>query len=257
MAFPDTAAPFTVVIPARMGSTRFPGKMLAVLGGQTVLARTFRQACQSRAEQVLIATDHPDIAAEASRIGATAVLTDPSLPSGTDRTAAALAQLPHPPARVVNVQGDEPFIDPAHINAVGEMLAAGAVIATLAIPVQAPEELSNPNTVQVVLGRAGQALYFSRWPIPYPRATGGAADLSVYPYLRHVGIYGFQTEALRAVVALPPSPLELAESLEQLRWLEAGYPVQVRQVAGTGMGIDTPADLAAAEAWLAAQPSLG
>ncbi len=234
-----------------MGSTRFPGKMLAMLAGQTVLERTYRQACQSQATQVLIATDHPDIAAEARRIGATTLLTDPALPSGTDRMAAALAQLPQLPARVVNVQGDEPFINPGHIDAVGSMLAAGASIATLAMPVQSADELANPNTVQVVLNRAGQALYFSRWPIPYPRASGGRPDLSLYSYLRHVGIYGFQTEVLQAVVAMPPSPLELAESLEQLRWLEAGYAIQVQQVEGTGMGIDTPEDLAAAEAWLA------
>jgi len=245
-----TRAPFWVLIPARMGSTRFPGKMLACLEGQTVLERTFRQASMSDASEVVVVTDHPQIEEVAQSFGARVLMTDPTLPSGTDRCAAGLWQIDKQPLRMVNVQGDEPFINPNHINQVASMLADGAPIATLGIPITQNEVLTNPNIVKIVLGVGGKALLFSRHPIPYARATGGVADVTVYPYVRHLGIYGFQTSILHELVALKPSALELTESLEQLRWLENGYPIQVALVDEAGPGIDTPNDLSAAEAWL-------
>ena len=239
-----------------MASTRFPGKMLARLGGMTVLERTYRQACRSRAAEVAIVTDHADIASEARAFGASVLMSDPSLPSGTDRCAAGLALLGGDHERVINVQGDEPFIDPGHIDAVAAMLANGAEIATLALPITETAELANPNAVKVVLDAKGKALLFSRYPLPYNRGASGVPDAAAYPHLRHMGIYGFQARILEEVVRLPPSLLELLESLEQLRWLEAGYRIQVGVVAGSAPGIDTPEDLAAAEVWLASQTDL-
>jgi len=230
--------------------------MLAPLRGQSVLERTYRQAMQSNAAKVVIATDHAAIAQEARRLGAPVVLTDPDLLSGTDRCAAALASLPAPPPFVINVQGDEPFMNPAHINTVAALLATGAAIATLAMPIHLAEVVLNPNIVKVALASDGHALLFSRSVIPYNRATAGLPDVAAYPYLRHLGIYGFKTEVLQALVQLPPSSLELTESLEQLRWLQAGYRILVGHADEAGPGIDTPQDLEAAEAWLAKKEKL-
>lgn len=248
-----TTPSFRVLIPARMASTRFPKKMLALLAGMPVLERTYRQAMQSGAEEVVIVTDHKDLRKLAEGFGARVLMTDPDLPSGTDRCAAGLLQLPAGPSLVVNVQGDEPFIDPAHIDTVAAMLASGADIATLALPITQIEDLASPNTAKVLLDRHGFAMMFSRYPLPYRRASGGVPDPAAYPHLRHVGIYGFQTHVLEEVVKLPTSPLELMESLEQLRWLEAGYRIRVGLVEGSAPGIDTPEDLAAAERWLTQQ----
>jgi 3-deoxy-D-manno-octulosonate cytidylyltransferase len=192
-----------------------------------------------RLDRALVATDDERIAAAVRGAGGEAVLTSPQAASGTDRLAEAARTVP---ADVyVNIQGDEPMMSPENVDrTVGTLLEApGRGIATLAIPMPAAEA-ADPNTVKVAVARDGRALYFSRSPIPYFRQGEPA-------YRKHLGLYAYRAETLRAIAALPPSPLERAESLEQLRWLEAGHAIWVGEAATDSIGVDTPADLARAE----------
>lgn len=237
------------VIPARLGSTRFPGKPLARLDGRPLVAHVVDRARESRRlSRLVVATDDERIAAAARDAGAEAVLTPASLPSGTDRVAAALRELGEPGRTdvVVNIQGDEPFLPGRAIDRCLELLEADteASLATLAVPLEAAEAPS-PHVVKVVLDGRGKALYFSRAVVPY-----GATETARY---RHVGLYAFRRAYLERFVDLGPSPLERAEGLEQLRALEDGARIVVAIGDWAVLGVDTPEDLARAERRLAAR----
>jgi 3-deoxy-manno-octulosonate cytidylyltransferase (CMP-KDO synthetase) len=228
------------VIPARFASVRFPGKPLSPLAGKPMVLHVWEAArAARRLGRVVVATDDERIASCVRDAGGEARMTSPDARSGTDRVAEVARSLP---ADVyVNLQGDEPLMPGENVDRVVETLLAGGdrAIATLAIP--APKETAtDPNVVKVALARDGRALYFSRSAIPYFR--GGEPE-----YRKHLGIYAYRAGALADIAALPPSPLERAESLEQLRWLEAGYTIWVGEAAGDSIGVDTPADLAEAE----------
>jgi 3-deoxy-manno-octulosonate cytidylyltransferase (CMP-KDO synthetase) len=228
------------VIPARYASVRFPGKPLAPLAGRPMVVHVLEAVRSARrVDRVLVATDDPRIATCVQGAGGEAILTSPTAASGTDRVAEVARRIP---ADVyLNVQGDEPLMPGENIDrAVGALLdGPGRTLATLAFPLEA-EAAGDPNTVKVVVAHDGRALYFSRSPIPYYRQGPPA-------YRKHLGIYAYRADALATVAALPPSPLERAESLEQLRWLEGGYTIWVGEAAGDSIGVDTPADLAHAE----------
>lgn len=234
------------IIPARYASTRLPGKPLVDLGGQTMIQRVVAQAQQARLSRVVVATDDARILDHVHSFGGEAVLTSPDHPSGTDRVRDAYEQLGAPPAAcIVNIQGDEPFIQPAQINALVDLFAGAAPppLATLVKPVVSDEELFSPHLPKVVLDQAGHALYFSRHPVPYQRQHAPEHWRRHHRYLRHIGLYAYRPDVLRAITQLPPSPLELAESLEQLRWLEAGYKILTAETELASLGIDTPEDV--------------
>jgi 3-deoxy-manno-octulosonate cytidylyltransferase (CMP-KDO synthetase) len=247
---------FHVVIPARYASTRLPGKPLLDIGGRPMVQRVVEQACASGADRVIVATDDTRIAAAVQdprgRQHPIAMMTDPGLPSGTDRVAAVATQLGWDEGTVVvNVQGDEPFMPPALIDQVAELLMRDefAGIATLATPIESLGEFLDPNVVKVVAADDGAALYFSRAPIPWTRDSvqEGAGPREFGGAMRHVGIYAYRVGALRRLTSLPPSALESREKLEQLRALQNG----MRIVVGTcrvppGPGVDTGTDLARA-----------
>ena len=241
---------FTVLIPARLASTRLPDKPLADIGGVPMVVRVARRAEQSSAAQVVVAADSARIADACSAHGVRAVLTRADHPSGSDRLAEACEQLGlDGDDLVVNVQGDEPLIDPALIDAVGTLLRQRpqASMSTAAHAIASVAEFSNPNVVKVVLQADGLALYFSRAPIPWWR-DGFAQGVNALPDpapLRHIGIYGYRASFLRRFPQLEPAPLERTESLEQLRVLWHGERIAVH-VSETrpGPGIDTPEDLA-------------
>jgi 3-deoxy-manno-octulosonate cytidylyltransferase (CMP-KDO synthetase) len=245
---------FRVVIPARFGSTRLPGKPLLDIAGRPMIQRVVERACASAAAEVLVATDDERVAAvvrDPRRPDVQiAVMTDPALASGTDRVAAVATARHWPDAAiVVNVQGDEPFLPPQLIDQAALALAADpqASIATLATPVRSLTEMLDPNVVKVVTDVQGHALYFSRAPIPWNRGDAGAAATSLRDFggaLRHLGLYAYRVSALRRLTALEPSPLEIRERLEQLRALQHGLAVVVAQaVVVPAPGVDTPADL--------------
>ena len=246
--------PFHVVIPARYASTRLPGKPLLDIGGVPMIQRVVMQACASRADEVLVATDDERIAAAVSDPRAPgkriAVMTDPALPSGTDRVAAVADARGWPDATiVVNVQGDEPFLPPRLIDQVAGLLERDplAAIATLAAPIDGLEEFLDPNVVKVVTAQDGAALYFSRAPIPWTRdgSTSGAAGQGEFGgSMRHVGMYAYRVAALRTLTAMAPSNYEQREKLEQLRALEAGLRIVVAVcIEPPGPGVDTESDL--------------
>ena len=255
---------FHVVIPARYASTRLPGKPLLDIGGRTMIQRVVEQAAASGADEVIVATDDARIAAavhDPRRIGASiAVMTDPELPSGTDRVAVvATARGWSDDTIVVNVQGDEPFVPPCLIDQVAQLLAddPAASIATLAAPIDSLHDYLDPNVVKVVHAAAGAALYFSRAPIPWSRdgaPSGVASQAEFAGALRHVGMYAYRVGALQRITALSPSSLELTEKLEQLRALQAGMRIVVAECAEPpGPGIDTAVDLERARARVAGQ----
>lgn len=239
---------FTVLIPARLASTRLPQKPLADLGGKPMIVRVAERARQSGALRVLVATDHAEIAAACLAHGVECRMTDPDHASGTDRIAEVAAALALPASEVVvNVQGDEPFIDPALIAAVAGLIGPGVPMATAAHAIRSMDDLRNPNVVKVVLNREGLALYFSRAPIPWNRdayaqqpAVLSEEDIP----LRHIGLYAYRNDFLQDYASLTPSPLEQIEALEQLRVLWHGYPLAV-YVTGEApiAGVDTPEDL--------------
>ncbi|SMP57606.1 3-deoxy-manno-octulosonate cytidylyltransferase [Noviherbaspirillum suwonense] len=239
---------FTVIIPARLASTRLPGKPLADLGGKPMVVRVAERAALSGAARVIVATDHADILAACREHGVAAHLTRADHPSGTDRiaeVAAAIGLLPD--AVVVNVQGDEPLIDPALVAATAALISADVPMATAAHPIADAADLFNPNVVKVVLDARGRALYFSRAAVPWHR-DGFAQSTAVLPAglqpLRHIGLYAYSQSFLQAYPGLPVSPLEQIEALEQLRVLWNGYAIAVH-LAGEApaAGVDTPEDL--------------
>lgn len=241
---------FKIVIPARYASSRLPGKPLADLAGKPMVVRVAERASQSGASEVLVATDHEDVSAAVERHGFAAVMTRVDHASGTDRIAEVAAQRGWDDnVLVVNVQGDEPFIEPRLINQVaGELAAdAAAAVATACHPVGSAEEFFNPNVVKVVCDIRGHALYFSRAPIPWPRDAFAADRTQLpedLPAKRHIGIYAYRRSFLRRYGALSPSPLEEFEALEQLRVLWHGFQIRVAEIMhAPEAGVDTPDDL--------------
>jgi 3-deoxy-manno-octulosonate cytidylyltransferase (CMP-KDO synthetase) len=236
-------------IPARYGSTRLPGKPLLPIAGRPMIEHVYRRAAQAPGlARVVVLTDDPRVAEAVEAFGGAWMMTPADCASGTDRIAWAARDWDDATA-VVNVQGDEPLVDPEVIGRLAGHLAAHPddPVVTVAAPAR-EEELADPNAVKTVLDRRGYALYFSRAAIPYPRRTaaeGGAAPL------KHLGLYGYQKEALLALAALPPSPLETSEALEQLRALEHGIPIRVLLAAAASPGVDTEADRTRVEALLA------
>ena len=240
---------FTVIIPARLASTRLPNKPLADLGGKPMIVRVAERALDSGASRIVVATDHADIAAACAEHGIEACMTRADHPSGTDRiaeVARALGLLPE--AVVVNLQGDEPLIDPALLDAAAACIVPGVPMATCAHPLHDAADAFNPNVVKVVLDKFQRALYFSRATIPWHRdgfaATRAALPESYQP-LRHIGLYAYSNEFLQRYPGLSASPLEAIEALEQLRVLWHGVPIAVHITphAPPG-GVDTPEDLA-------------
>ncbi len=251
-------ADFVVAIPARYAASRLPGKPLRLLGGEPLVLHVARRALAAGAREVWVATDDARIADALAGSGVRIAMTSPDHASGTDRLAecASLARWSDDVV-VVNLQGDEPFAPAAGIRAVAESLvASGAPMSTLATPIDDISALFDPNTVKLVRAGSGDALYFSRAPLPWPR-DAFARDRETLPpdgaWLRHIGIYAYRAGFLKLFATLPPSPLERIESLEQLRALEAGHRISVEIApAAFPPGIDTPEDLDRAERHLAA-----
>ena len=245
-----------IVIPARYASTRFPGKPLAQLGGKPIIDHVYSKAAALDCQKAVVATDDERIYNHmVATFGKESVMmTSDRHRSGTDRcgeVAETLSKKGEHYDVVINLQGDEPFVDNDQLNTLIKGFENPAVqIATLKTRIHSNEELLSPNNVKVVCSANGQALYFSRLPIPYCRDCEGAADCNNTDYFKHVGIYGFRTSTLAEVCRLPISRLESCEKLEQLRWLEAGYVIAVYETTHSNIGIDTPADLAEAERWL-------
>lgn len=236
------------IIPSRYASTRFPGKPLAMIKGKTMIRRVCEQAWKSRLDAVVVATDDMRIADEVLSFGGQYVLTDPNHQSGTDRCNEALDILDNQYDAVVNIQGDEPFIDPKQINLLIDLISqADTQIASLVRRIDDEDELFSPNVVKVVMDKEGNALYFSRNPIPFMRNVAREQWLEKGDYYQHIGIYAYKTEVLRRVAEMKPSALERAESLEQLRWLENGLSIRLAVTDGLTVSIDTPNDLAKAE----------
>ncbi len=236
------------IIPARYASTRFPGKALAHINGKTMIQRVCEQAKKARSlQRVLVATDHAGIADHVRSFGGEVVMTRPDHPSGTDRCYEALQKSGLTADFVINIQGDEPFLHPQQINQLAAILGPTIELATLARPLTDAERLFSPHTPKVIFDRHGDALYFSRHPLPYVRGTAPGDWLSQHKFYQHIGIYAYRTDVLAAVTRLPPSPLEKAESLEQLRWLEHGYRIRVALTDYDTFGIDTPEDLIRAQ----------
>lgn len=249
---------FVVLIPARLASTRLPDKPLADIGGLPMVVRVAQRAALSGAQRVVVAADDERIVQACAAHGVQALLTRQDHPSGSDRLAEACALLALPDdAIVVNVQGDEPLIDPALIDAVAEALARRpeAAMSTAVHAIESLDDYLNPNVVKAVTDDAGMALYFSRAPIPWPRdlaAAGAPTRLPSPAPLRHIGIYGYRAGFVRQFPRLAPSPLERLESLEQLRALWHGHRIAVHvSAAAPGPGVDTPADLERVRALLA------
>lgn len=238
---------FIGIIPARYASTRFPGKPLAMLGNKTVIERVYTRASKAL-DEVAVATDDSRIYEVVEAFGGKAIMTSPNHRSGTDRCFEAFEKSSSDADVIINIQGDEPFIDPAQIEALkGCFDSENVEIATLIRPFDRAlgiDALVNPNSPKVVCDNNENAIYFSRSVIPYLRSE---PDMSRWPekiqYYTHVGIYAFRSATLAKLVKLPQAPLEIAESLEQLRWLSAGYKIRTAITECPTIGIDTPADL--------------
>ncbi len=227
------------VIPARYDSTRFAGKVLAKDTGKFLIQHTYERACLARLPQkVIIAADDEKVVAAAKSFGAKCVLTSPEHQSGTDRIAEAVRDMDV--EIVVNLQADEPEIDPSNIDHLAKLLVENPdyPMATLAADFADAKQVADPNIVKVIVDRKGGAIYFSRSPIPYDREKAGIGD--VQQYLRHIGIYAYRKKFLLEITALPQTPLEKIEKLEQLRAIENGYKILVGKVKHTCDGIDTP-----------------
>lgn len=236
-----------VVIPARYGSTRFPGKPLALLKGKSIIQRTWEQASKAGIGDVVVATDDDRIFQHVIQFGGEAVLTSATCVNGTQRcseTIENLAKKGHNYEYLVNVQGDEPLLAPESLQVLANLITGKQLpqIATLATLIQDRSDIASPHVVKVVCNRKDHALYFSRAAIPFNRE--GHHNCS---YFQHLGIYAYKSDILKEIVNLPASPLEEAEQLEQLRWLENGYTIQVGLVTESSIGIDTPEDLKRAE----------
>lgn len=247
---------FIGIIPARYASTRFPAKPLAILGGKPVIQRVYEQVA-GILDEAYVATDDPRIEAVVKGFGGKAVMTSVCHKSGTDRCYEAYTKVGQGYDVVVNIQGDEPFIQPSQLEAVKACFEDPSTqIATLVkpfTPADGFEALENVNSPKVVVNKNMNALYFSRSIIPYQRNAKKAEWLKGHTYYKHIGLYAYRADTLKEITSLPQSSLELAESLEQLRWLENGYIIKVGVSDVETIGIDTPQDLACAEEFLKQQ----
>jgi len=232
------------IIPARYASTRFPGKPLIDIYGKSMIQRVYEQACSSSSlDSVVIATDDERIIEEVKRFGGEFALTRTDHQSGTDRCAEVALQRPGFDI-VINIQGDEPYIDPVQIDLLSSCFKDPSVkLATLIKKIDTNEELFNQNIPKVVINSRQEAIYFSRHTIPYIRSTTEENWLNTHQFYKHIGIYGYTTATLLEITTLKPSALELAESLEQLRWVENGYVIQTKVTDLETIAIDTPQDL--------------
>ena len=238
------------IIPARYASTRFPGKPLAVLGGKTVIQRVYEQV-SSVLSEVYVATDDERIYHCVESFGGRAVMTRTDHKSGTDRIQEAVEKIGTDADVIINVQGDEPFIQPSQVETLMHLFDASETqIGTLGKPFESLEAVENPNSPKIVTDVRGFALYFSRSVIPFIRGVERADWFGQYPFLKHLGIYAYRRNVLAEVTQLPQSSLEKAESLEQLRWLQNGYRIRVGLTDVETIGIDTPEDLQRAEQFL-------
>lgn len=244
---------FAGIIPARFASTRFPGKPLALIGGKTMIQRVYEKA-SSVLKHVYVATDDERIANAVKEFGGNVIITSPNHQSGTDRCYEALCNTGEKFDVVINIQGDEPFIDPTQIKALMDCFDDWQTqIATMAkkiSPKDGMAYLENPNHPKLVVNSKDEAMYFSRSVIPYLRGTDKNEWLSKHVYLKHLGIYAYRADILAQITSLTPSTLELAESLEQLRWLENGFRIKVCYTDIETIGIDTPEDLEKANSLL-------
>ena len=232
------------IIPARYASTRFPGKPLAVVAGKSIIQRVYEQAkkCSSLAE-VIVATDDERIFNHITDFGGIAVMTSPDHQSGTDRCAEVALQHPQYDV-IINIQGDEPYIDPEQITKLVYCFRdTSTQIATLIKKVKDEEELFNINSPKVIINKFAEAIYFSRSPLPYLRGQNQGDWLKHFTYFKHIGIYGYRADVLQQITKLPVSDLEKAESLEQLRWIENGFKIKVAETELETFAVDTPEDL--------------
>ena len=241
---------YIAIIPARYASTRFPGKPLAMLGGKTVIQRVYEQV-SSVLDEVYVATDDERILSCVESFGGKAVMTRSDHKSGTDRIQEAVEKIGTQADVIINVQGDEPFIQPSQVETLMRLFDEPSTqIGTLGKRFDSLEAIQNPNSPKIVIDIRGFALYFSRSVIPYIRGVETEDWFGKYPFLKHLGIYAYRREVLAEVTKLPQSSLEKAESLEQLRWLENGYRIRVGLTDVETVGIDTPEDLQRAEEFL-------
>jgi len=232
------------IIPARYASTRFPGKPLVDIAGKSMIQRVYEQSkkCVHLAE-VILATDDERIYKHVHDFGGSAIITSPNHQSGTDRCAEVALQHPQYDV-IINIQGDEPFIDPEQISKLAFCFKdAGTQIATLVKKIGANEELFNINSPKVVINKLSEAVYFSRSPLPHIRGQEPENWLNHFTYFKHIGIYGYRADVLQQITKLPVSSLEKAESLEQLRWIENGYRIKVAETELETFAVDTPDDL--------------
>lgn len=231
------------IIPARYASTRFPGKPLAEIDGKSMIRRVYEQALKAEVlKKVVVATDDQRIYDHVLSWKGNVVMTKNTHPSGTDRCREAMEAAAPDFDYVINIQGDEPFIEPEQIKLLTDLLDGETELATLIKAIEDPADIVNPNVVKVVKGR-DKALYFSRSPIPYFRSTSIEEWINNHIYFRHIGIYAYRADVLKKITELPIGDLENAESLEQLRWLENGYSIKVAETDYHSVGIDTPEDL--------------
>lgn len=244
---------FIGIIPARYASTRFPGKPLALLGGKPVIQHVYEKVA-AVLEAAYVATDDERIYDVVKSFGGQVVMTRTDHKSGTDRIEEAIEKIGGEWDVVVNVQGDEPFVAKSQLNTICHCFDDPTTqIATLGKPFESMEAVQNPNSPKIVVDNMGFAMYFSRSVIPYVRGKEKSSWLTHYPFLKHLGIYAYRKDVLRQVTQLPQSSLEIAESLEQLRWLQNGFKIKVGTTDVETVGIDTPQDLERAEEFLKAQ----
>lgn len=240
------------LIPARYASTRFPGKPLVDIGGKTMIRRVYEQAAQAkRLTTVAVATDDARIEAEIKSFGGNVIMTRDNHRSGTDRCAEAASKIPGNWDVVINIQGDEPFVQPAQIDRVAELFDNPVVnIGTLVKQAKTEDELFSPNTIKVVLNKRGEGMYFSRSPIPFLRDVPQSEWLKQQFFYKHIGIYAYRKEVLDVITTLPEGFLEKAESLEQLRWLENGFVIHAAFTEMEAVSVDAPEDLEKLKAFL-------
>lgn len=233
------------IIPARFASTRFPAKALADISGKSMIQRVYEQSSKSKLlDKIIVATDHNKIYDHVKSFGGEVVMTSETHQSGTDRCFEVVTKLQEKVDYVINIQGDEPFIKPEQIELLGSCLEDPTTqLATLIKKIDDKETLFNPNSPKVIYNQYNEAIYFSRNTIPFLRGLEPEQWLSKNTFYKHIGIYAYRTDILKAITSLPPSNLEKAEALEQLRWIENGYKIKIAITEYESYGIDTPEDL--------------
>jgi 3-deoxy-manno-octulosonate cytidylyltransferase (CMP-KDO synthetase) len=238
---------FIGIIPARYGSTRFPGKPLARIKGKSMIERVYEQS-RKTLEHIYVATDDERIEKEVQGFGGNCIMTSSRHESGTDRLAEAIQTIEQEENKaydvVINIQGDEPFIHPEQIRELCNCFKDPNVqIATLAKAINDPDDIFNSNLPKIITNIKGEAIYFSRAAVPHIRNKNESDWLTGYPFKKHLGMYGYRSQTLKEITRLKPSPLEIAESLEQNRWIEHGYKIQIRMTTYENHPVDTPGDL--------------